>query len=522
MGHVKMLEAVGMAREGGPFTPRCLVCLPIIFFLLVPSLLLSWTVVPLPSFHVCLSSLSLRVYSFNGRANSAQETDPRDGPAGRTGVLEDASYAPHGTETETDERKKQELQYAVGVVQEQIRSLRSPASKRTCKGEACGQMCEGRGIFVYDLPAKFNRKLMRECVDILPWMDFCEYLTHQGMGQPVPTLGRNWYMTNQFSLEPIFHSRIMKHPCRVLEEDKASLFYIPFYAGLDVLQKNFRNASVDEKDRLGLELVQWLKTKRSWIQNEGKDHFLALGTLSWDFRRNGGLWGSNFLELKEMHNPVKLIIERQPWQQTDVGIPYPTSFHPKTDEEIIGFQSKLSGSKRMILVSFAGAGRPRLTDNIRSFLIEECANDPSSCTYLDCKSGGCMDPNTVTKLFMESEFCLQPPGDSPTRKSFFDSLVHGCIPVIFDPFTAYYQYPWHLPEDHTLYSVYMDQEQVKQGKIDVLTTLRSISAEQKTEMRRYIISELMPRIIYANPNSNLHSFKDAFMISVDKLLDGAA
>ncbi len=30
-----------------------------------------------------------------------------------------------------------------------------------------------------------------------------------------------------------------------------------------------------------------------------------------------------------------------------------------------------------------------------------------------------------------SVFCLQPPGDSPTRKSFYDAIIAGCIPVIF-------------------------------------------------------------------------------------------
>ncbi|XP_031495699.1 probable xyloglucan galactosyltransferase GT20 [Nymphaea colorata] len=521
MGHVRMLDAVGMAGEGGPFTPRRLAFIPIVFFLVVPGLLLSSTLVPVPSFHVCLSSLTLNMYNFSGRNNSLQQSEPRDDPAGRVHVVEDVSYAPLGTETQTDQGMKKSIQYAIGMVQEQIHGLRSPARNRTCQGDACGHMCEGKGIFVYDLPAKFNRQLMKGCVDILPWMNFCEYITHQGMGQPVPKLGRGWYKTNQFSLEPIFHSRIMKHPCRVLEEDKASLFYIPFYAGLNVLQKNFQNASVEEKDQLGLQLVEWLKSKRSWIQNEGKDHFLALGTLSWDFRRTRGVWGSNFLELKEMQNPVKLIIERQPWHSNDVGIPYPTNFHPKTDKEISRFQSKLSRTKRRIHVSFAGAGRPNLTDNVRSFLIEECANNSSLCTYLDCKSGSCINPKTVIKLFMESEFCLQPPGDSPTRKSFFDSLVYGCIPVIFDPFTAYYQYPWHLPEDHTLYSVYINQEEVKQGKVKVLTALQSISAKQRKEMRRYIISELMPQIVYANPNSNLHRFRDAFMISVDNLINRA-
>ena len=32
-------------------------------------------------------------------------------------------------------------------------------------------------------------------------------------------------------------------------------------------------------------------------------------------------------------------------------------------------------------------------------------------------------------LYRQSTFCLTPPGDSLTRKSLFDSLLAGCIPV---------------------------------------------------------------------------------------------
>lgn len=41
---------------------------------------------------------------------------------------------------------------------------------------------------------------------------------------------------------------------------------------------------------------------------------------------------------------------------------------------------------------------------------------------------------------MESKLCLQAPSDILTRKPVFDSLVSGYIPMLFDPFIAYYQY----------------------------------------------------------------------------------
>ncbi|XP_031475515.1 xyloglucan-specific galacturonosyltransferase 1-like [Nymphaea colorata] len=429
----------------------------------------------------------------------------------------------HGCSMRRSNQSKN-IDYAISTVAHQVHKLRSLAHNSTCKGTCNDTICQGKGIFVYDLPPKFNKEVLDGCAKIFPWMNFCGHLSNQGLGRLVHELGSNWYATNQFSLEPIFHSRIKNHPCRVLEEEKASLFYIPFYAGLNAMKGNSHNSPVHTKDQLGLELVEWMKTKKSWVKNQGRDHFIAVGTISWDLRRktNGQGWGTNLLELNEMQNPIKLIIERQPWHSNDVGIPYPTNFHPTSDQDIISLQSKLSESKRKTLISFAGSGRPRMKKNIRRILIEECMRNSSVCTYLDCKLVDCVSPGTVAKLLMESEFCLQPPGDSPTRKSFFDSLVYGCIPVVFDPFTAHFQYSWHLPEDCRRYSVYIDQELVKQGKVDVMNVLSGISTEERRKMRRYIIFELMPRIIYANYDSKLVNFRDAFEISIDNMLRMAA
>lgn len=35
-------------------------------------------------------------------------------------------------------------------------------------------------------------------------------------------------------------------------------------------------------------------------------------------------------------------------------------------------------------------------------------------------------------IYKHSTFCLCPPGDDPARKAVFDSIVSGCIPVIFE------------------------------------------------------------------------------------------
>ncbi|KAL6986229.1 hypothetical protein U1Q18_019597 [Sarracenia purpurea var. burkii] len=411
----------------------------------------------------------------------------------------------------------EEVRKAVKIVEEQLRLHRSWAVNSNPPAASC----DGRGIYVYDLPPRFNKDLTRQCGDMVPWIDFCKYFSNEALGEAIPELGHGWFHTHQYFLEPIFHSRVLNHPCRVHNEDEANLFYVPYYGGLDILRWHFKNVSHDVKDSLALDLVNWLRSRRAWVQNSGKDHVFVLGKISWDFRRSDNTsWGTRFLELDQMQNPVKILIERQPWHVNDIGVPHPTQFHPRSDDDIVAWQLKIIRSNRKSLVSFAGAARPAAPENIRSVLIQQCAAaDSEECRFLNCSSGGCDRAKTIIELFMESEFCLQPPGDSPTRKSVFDSIVSGCIPVLFDPFTAYYQYPWHLPEDHGKYSVFIEKEEVRKMKVNVIERLSKVPVREREDMRRYIVYELLPGVVYGDPSSELEKFQDAFSITINNLLE---
>ncbi|KAJ4951670.1 hypothetical protein NE237_028502 [Protea cynaroides] len=416
--------------------------------------------------------------------------------------------------------KEAEVAKAVKVVEEQLRIHRSWASGSSMINN---HDCYGRGVFVYDLPTKFNKDLLAQCGEMMSWgtTSFCEYMENEAKGMPIPELGKGWYRTHQYSLEPLFHAKVLRHRCRVYNPNDAKLFYVPYYGGLNMLRWHFKNVSDDVKDALGHELVNWLGTQQHWDRNKGTDHVFVLGKISWDFRRTiKADWGTNFLALEQMQNPMKLLIERQPWQMNDIGIPHPTHFHPQTDDDIIAWQSKIISSRRKNLVSFAGAERPDDPDNTRSQLIKQCTSrTDKACRFLDCKSGACSKSEKLIELFMESEFCLQPPGDSPTRKSVFDSLVSGCIPVLFDPFTAYYQYPWHLPEDHGKYSVFVGKEEMRQMNLDVVENLKEVPKTVKDDMRRYIVYELLPGLVYGDPTAQLERFQDAFSISINHLIN---
>ncbi|XP_061364190.1 xyloglucan galactosyltransferase MUR3-like [Gastrolobium bilobum] len=402
--------------------------------------------------------------------------------------------------------------------------------------------CWGQYIYVYDLPGRFNEDLLKGCHSLMKWTDMCPYVSNSGLGHKISEKPNgkvmsedSWYDTNQFTLEVIFHN-IMKHyKCLTNDSSLASAIYVPYYAGLDVVQYLW-DSNVSTRDASPKELVKWVAQQPQWKRKWGRDHFMAVGRISWDFRRktdNESDWGTKFMFLPEATNMSFLPIEstQNPTQtqtqsqfsllyDNEFSIPYPTYFHPSKDVEVFEWQKRMTRVKRPYLFSFVGAPRPNSNYShfwyIRSEIIKQCQSS-TSCKLLGKKY--CHDPLSVMKVFQSSIFCLQPPGDSYTRRSTFDSILAGCIPVFFHPDSAYSQYLWHFPKNGSAYSVFIPEKDLVEEKgRPINETLSRIPMREVLALREQVVS-LIPRIIYRHPNSRLRSLEDAFDIAVKGILE---
>ncbi|KAJ7979170.1 Xyloglucan galactosyltransferase KATAMARI1 [Quillaja saponaria] len=404
----------------------------------------------------------------------------------------------------------------------------NPSRDNTKEMKSNSDSCSGRYIYIHNLPSRFNYDLLKNCLSLTRGTDsnMCKYMVNLGLGPEIKDpdgvlSNKSWFSTNQFLLEVIFHNRMKKYECLTNDSSLASAIFVPFYAGLDVSLVLW-NSNIKVRDSSGLDLVQWLVKKPQWKKMWGRDHFLVAGRISWDFRRqfgNESYWGSNFRFLPESYNMSMLSVESSAWKN-DFAIPYPTNFHPSKDTEIYQWQSKIRGKTRKHLFTFAGAPRPELENSIRAKVIDQCRAS-SACKFIDCSSSGgnnCENPVNILRVFQSSVFCLQPPGDSYTRRSIFDSILSGCIPVFFHPGTAYSQYQWFLPKNRTKYSVYIPVRNVKEWDVNVEKVLLGISKEEESAMREEVI-RLIPKIIYSDPRSKLESSEDAFDIAVKSVLE---
>ncbi|KAL9666085.1 hypothetical protein QQ045_000407 [Rhodiola kirilowii] len=400
------------------------------------------------------------------------------------------------------------------------------------KNETVDDPCIGKYIFVHELPRKFNYVLIDQCESLsYHAKNMCVYLQNDGFGPPIfrnsisegGFKAGSWFATDQFTLEVIFQSRMKRYECLTNDSSSADAIYVPFFAALEA-GRNLEGKSVAVRDKVPIELMNYIASRKEWKVFNGSDHFFVAGRIAWDFRRskdNDSLWGNKLMRLPQSDRISMLTIESTTYYKNEVGIPYPTYFHPSSSEEIYQWQRKVTRKKRKYLFSFAGAPR-RWQNSIRNEVISQCLAAEKECVLISCKDmtdKKCHNPISVLKLFQSSNFCLQPPGDSPTRRSTFDSIISGCIPVFFDLKSGPEQYTWYFPRNYTKYSVYIPNEDVKANKTDIRKVLSRIPAAEVKAMRSEVI-KLIPRIIYANRRSKTEEMeKDAFDIAVEGILN---
>ncbi|KAL6194092.1 hypothetical protein ACLB2K_035176 [Fragaria x ananassa] len=84
--------------------------------------------------------------------------------------------------------------------------------------------------------------------------------------------------------------------------------------------------------------------------------------------------------------------------------------------------------------------------------------------------------------------------------------------------SAYNQYLWHLPKNHTKYSMFIPVKNVTDlNEVSIEKTLLGISKTKELAMREELI-RLIPNLVYSDPMSRLET-PDAFDIAVKRILE---
>ncbi|KAL9688670.1 hypothetical protein QQ045_033093 [Rhodiola kirilowii] len=404
------------------------------------------------------------------------------------------------------------------------------ATTTTISVSSSSDPCSGKYIFIHDLPPKFNYAVLRDCENLLPMKNMCVYIQNDGFGPSIfsgttEEKGfefdhESWFDTNQFTLELIFHKRMKQYQCLTNKSSSANALYVPFYAGLEAGRTLWvYNTTV--RDEVAVEFMRYISSLEEWKVLSGRDHFFVAGRIGWEFRRsgeNGSDWGNALMSQPQSKRVTMLTIEASNFKN-EVSVPYPTYFHPSNIDQIREWQKSIELRKREFLFAFAGAPRADQAGSIRNELFRQCSDARENCSLLSCSDTydpKCHQPINLLRLFGNATFCLQPPGDSPTRRSTFDAIISGCVPVFFRMESGPEKYVWHFPRNHSSYSVYIPEEDVQMGKADIGRILSKISSEKVKAMRKEVI-KMIPRVIYRNGRSG-EMDKDAFDVAVEGIL----
>ena len=124
-------------------------------------------------------------------------------------------------------------------------------------------------------------------------------------------------------------------------------------------------------------------------------------------------------------------------------------------------------------------------------------------------------------------YCPAPSGDSLTRKSLFDALVAGCVPVIFSR-ASLTQYKWFLSrKDVDEVAVYIPMKTINNDGGNFIAILKAIPPEELAR-KQAAVRRIAPSLQYSIVPDRIREdlgqtwsppFRDAAEVVIERVLD---
>ncbi|KAI8489339.1 hypothetical protein Bbelb_327820 [Branchiostoma belcheri] len=354
----------------------------------------------------------------------------------------------------------------------------------------------GFQLYVYDLPAEFNRNIV-SCVEQAT--GGCFRLGSSGMGPEFARHGNTSFRrTHMFALEVILHHKARHSRHRTLDPRAADAFYIPYYSGLACLCPHLQAGALNRR------LVSHLTARYPYL-SRGKPHLMALGKIERE------QWSADcgFLALPEAGSIVFAGIEEEfsPALRAHFGrkgrplivAPYPafghliSSSHQDEASHIAG-----EPGSRDVFVFLAASSRNahRIRTALRpQFLATDRRYSREEARRRDDRPVWLLTPE------VDAPFRLlrTTPGDSPTRKSFYDAVACGCVPVTFT-LDHPVRYPFDKVLNYSDFTVTIDGADVTERNSSILDILRNIPPE-RIKLLQDNLRKVAPLLQYSYPPS---------------------
>ena len=350
------------------------------------------------------------------------------------------------------------------------------------------------------------------------------------------------FSTNYFHLYHIIMSRLRVHPKRTYNRSEATMFVVPFDAGI-AAQWNKRNGQYRMHQLSGGEdvVLQLTELFRNDVQHTplfGHDVLminslfnLFNGNISKLFFECANCTVINHDTNRAYDNYHYTFAKRNMVQlaSAQFGVPYMSAVHWHDNVTDILWRP---GQDRPVLVAYWASlsVQHKLASTLRKKLAENCEDRSDVCVCVHVTSRHaepCYSKDAVNchtdhpvqnaslpqslgvvglDLYRISQYCLQPPGDMDGRKALSDSILFGCIPVYFHAHLLSEKYAWFFSLDmERKAALYIPWQDIVQSTFNAVDYIASIPPEV-TKSKQKALAKLAETFVYSVPPQSLQEY----------------
>ncbi|KAG8385109.1 hypothetical protein BUALT_Bualt03G0007200 [Buddleja alternifolia] len=342
-------------------------------------------------------------------------------------------------------------------------------------------------IYMYDLPRRFTFGVIQSYAAARGGESVANDAVLKYPGNQHPA---EWYLFSDLNRPS--DERVDSAVIRVMDPEKADLFYVPFFSSLSLVVNPIRPATVNgslvrpfvyNDEQTQEALMEWLEKQVYWKRNNGWDHVFICQDPNALYKvidrvKNGVLLVSDFGRLDR--NQASLV--------KDVIVPY--SHRIRTYNGDIGIE------KRKSLLFFMGNRYRKEGGKIRDMLFQVLENEEDVIIKHGAQSRE--SRRAASQGMHTSKFCLHPAGDTPSACRLFDAIVSLCVPVII---SDNIELPFEDVIDYRKIAVFVDSNTaVKPGNLVKL--LRRVSSERILEFQKEL-KKVNRYFEYDDPNGTV-------------------
>jgi hypothetical protein len=323
------------------------------------------------------------------------------------------------------------------------------------------------------------------------------------------------FQTWQFSLYRNVMQRLRTSKYRTYDPKEALSFIVPHDMGVHSYidhNNGFPRLASPHGWMAQHLLKQISKNTDIYWKHRGHDHFVFLSITAYQMV---GIGTKTFF-MQICQNCTTITIETSPTKTAIKGrsrkywyaVPYPSSFHYYDGIKTLPWIQNKSKPRNIFALFIGSVKTSQPNSNVlRRLLHTQCmesqtqssiGNTKSNCLWVKTAHSctGVIGQQNMMLQLRNSIFCPAPTGDSITRKGIFDSLIAGCIPVLFSQ-ASLSQYMWHVSEDNLeKVSIYIPLKDMLQKGLNFMETLKKITPDE-IKKKQDAIMKLAPSLQYS-------------------------